>query len=185
MEALVYILNAAIVVLLVFSAYHCFYSWKTGVPTVSTSKEVRNKMVALIPHGPQRVVEMGSGWGGLAISAAKARPDCKIVAIEYSAVPAWVSMLRKAIDPSLKNLEFRRGDFFALPLKETDVVLCYLLEPMLEKLKAKFMAELPSHAIIISNHYQVPGWTPVSIEKVEKFFEKGIFVYNKGSDLAA
>lgn len=179
MDALVVFDEALIVLLLVFSAYYCYYSWKTGVPTVSTSRALRVQMTGLIPQGPQRIVEMGSGWGGLALTAAKMRPDCKITAIEYSVVPYLVSKLRLALDPSIKNLEFRQGDFFALSLRETDVILCYLLEPMLEKLKPKFKEELPAHAIIISNHYQVPGWTPAQTVSVDKFFEKALRVYKK------
>src|SRR5690606_10282034 len=105
MTGLVWIVEIVILALLIFSAYYCYYSWKTGVPTVSTSKAVRQKIAALVPEGPRKIVEMGSGWGGLAITVAKARPDCEVLAIEYSIVPALVARLRKALDPSLKNLE--------------------------------------------------------------------------------
>lgn len=179
MNALVYFIEGMILLLLIFSAYYCYYSWKTGVPTVSTSKDVRQKIATLIPAGSLSVVEMGSGWGGLALTVAKMRPDCTVTAIEYSVVPYLVSCLRKSLDPSLKNLEFQCGDFFALSLKETDVVLCYLLEPMLGKLKPKFVSELPDRAIIISNHYRIPDWRPERTEKMDKFFEKGIHVYKK------
>lgn len=179
MNVLVHLVEGLILLLLLFSAYYCYYSWKTGVPTVSTSKDVRQKIAALIPAGSLNVVEMGSGWGGLALAVAKTRPDCKVTAIEYSVVPYLVSRLRAALDPSLKNLEFRCGDFFTLSLKETDVVLCYLLESMLGKLKPKFVSELQDHAIIISNHYRIPNWTPERTEKVDKFFEKGIHIYKK------
>jgi hypothetical protein len=184
MNTLVYVVEALIVLLLVFSAYYTYYSWKTGVPTVSTSKDVREKMAALIPPGPHHVVEMGSGWGGLAIAAAKARPDCKITAIEYSVVPVLVSRLRLLFNPGVKNLEFLRRDFFDLSLRDADVVFCYLLVPMLKRLRPKFLAELPENAVIISNTYQIPDWTPERTEKLDKFFESGIYIYKKGGALA-
>lgn len=172
-----------IVVTLIFFAFYCYYDWKLGVPTVSTSMAGRQKIASLIPASAHEVVEMGSGWGGLAIAVARARPDCRVVGVEFSLLPYLVSRLRLMLSPELKNLTFVRKDFFTLDFSKTDAVLCYLLVPILARLRPKFLAELPDHAVIISNTYEMPEWTPARTEHFENVFEKGIRIYQKSGAL--
>lgn len=153
------------VAILVYMGAHIYFDKKLGVPTCHTSARARRAILDFIPSeapstaAPLHIVEMGSGWGGVAMAIARARPHSRVVGIEYSIFPFLISIFRKKLNPALKNLEFVRADFFNYSLKNASIVVCYLLVPMLERLRGKFLAELPADACIISNNYLMPGWT--------------------------
>lgn len=180
MEIAVYIVGAIALVTIVLMSFYCYYSWRLGVPTVSSSGWVVDKLVGKIPPDAKRIVEMGSGLGVLAFAAARARPDAAVVGIEYSILPLLYSKMKLFLTPSVKNLKFVRQDFFAYDLHDTQVIFCYLLEPMLEKLRPKFLAEMSDDAVIICNHYRMARWQPAEEEMLDGVFEKAIRVYKKG-----
>src|SRR5690606_21760486 len=104
------------------------------------------------------ILELGSGWGTLAIAAAKSAPDSTIIGYEISPVPLAFSRI-KAWLCGYKNVRFVSADLFAEDFSKADILLTYLTMPHMEKLKAKFEAELKPGAVVICNTFPVPGWT--------------------------
>ncbi len=178
MEAAFAIVTLLVVVVAFANEY---YQQKLGVSMMPTMPRVAREMVALAAGAPEgRIVELGSGWGGLARRAAKAFPGRAVVGIEYSLFPYLGSRLRGLLPPRLPNLRFDRRDFFAVPLDGAGAVLCYLSHPLMARLQPKFAAELPPGACVVSSTFPVPGWTPDVVRDVKGAWKTQIFVYKKG-----
>jgi len=143
-----------LVVFIVFA--NEFFQQKLGVSSMPTTPSVRNKMLEQIPvETVGKIVELGAGGGTVSFSVAKAFPQCKVVGVEYSIFPFLIARIRQIFLP---NLLFIRRNFFDISFKDTTVVLCYLSNPLMSKLKEKFERELPSGAIIISSTFFIPDW---------------------------
>jgi ubiquinone/menaquinone biosynthesis C-methylase UbiE len=102
-----------------------FYTLSTGVPPVpSTRREIAVVVELLrqaeLPPGAT-IYELGSGWGSLALGLAEAFPEARVVGLELSWLPLWVSRLR-----ARGRVEFRRQDFLSVPLPDADAIATYL-----------------------------------------------------------
>ncbi len=165
------------IAILAYMAVHIYYDKRLGMPTVPSSKQAVEMALAQVPPDTSgKILELGSGYGGLAIAAARRFPACEVVAIEFAPLPYWISVVRKKMNPELKNLTFLRQDFFEYSFSDARIVLGYVLQPLLEKLKAKFR-EMPAGGLIVLNHYSIPGWTAEKALDIEGLFDKKVFVY--------
>lgn len=162
-----------------------YYFTKTKVSAVSSLPWMRRAVVKVLKnHGPQpqdkaalKIYELGSGWGALAVDAARLMPAARITGIELSPVPAWFSMARAKLFGH-KNISIVKGDFFKADLRDADIVVLYMLESVLLKLKPKFEAELKPGAIVVSNTFRVEGWTPAHVETVtQKIIPLHVYLY--------
>lgn len=166
-----------------------YYCHKTKVSAVSSVPWMRKAVLKCLkeqlcnhradsPQGEGLVIyEMGSGWGPLAVDAAKAFPKSKVIGLEFSPIPVWFSRIRGKLFGH-KNLTFKRADFFEEDLRDADVILLYMLESILVKLKPKFEEELKPGTLIISNTFKIEGWEPVAVEEVmKKPLELNVYIY--------
>jgi methylase of polypeptide subunit release factors len=80
------------------------------------------------------VLELGSGWGALAIAAAKACPHAKIIGYEISPAPLWIARLRAFLGRH-KNLSFVGGNFYDSDFRHADCVLTYLTVNLMSELR--------------------------------------------------
>lgn len=170
-----------------------YYCHKTKVSAVSSLPWMRKAVLKTLKgqvadschnHGSDSdggkgmvIYEMGAGWGPLAVDAAKAFPQSKVIGLEFSPIPVWFSKVRGWIFGH-KNLTFKRADFFKEDLSDADVILLYMLESILVKLKPKFEEELKPGTLIISNTFKIEGWEPVHVEEVmKKPIPLNVYVY--------
>jgi hypothetical protein len=158
-----------------------FYQARLGVPCTPTMVKVRTAMLNFAAEPGAKIVELGSGWGGLALAAARAHPGTEVTGLEVSLFPYLFSRLRRFLHPSLKNLSFARKDFFSYPLNDASLILCYLTNPLMAKLKDKLEKELPSGARVVSSTFFIPGWEPLITVDVKGLWDTRIFVYRKAS----
>jgi hypothetical protein len=107
----------------------------TGVPPLSSSSAEAADIVALLKQaglGEQAIVyELGSGWGSLVISLARAFPKARIRGIEISPLPYWVGRLRTR---NMPNVFLQRGNFYDCDLTDAQAVTCYLMTKPMPKL---------------------------------------------------
>lgn len=122
------------------------------------------------------IAELGSGWGTLAFALARHFPNCKIRSYEISPFPFLVSKII-AYCLTLPNLTIQRKDFFHVSLNNISLVVCYLYPGAMQRLKAKFEEELPSHAYVISHTFAVPGWKPIRLEHAQDLYQTPIYLY--------
>jgi phospholipid N-methyltransferase len=170
---IVYLLYGAEILIFLFMAQYVYYGWKLGAAATPGSSRAIAEIISLLPpKNGLRVVDLGSGWGGMTRAVAKARPDARVTGIELAPVPYAVSRLRGR----LQNLEYLRRDLFGYPLKDADVVLCYMPPEMMARLPVK-MRELPQGAVIISNSALLPGLAPDQSRDLPGIMGEKIFVY--------
>ena len=117
------------------------------------------------------IFDLGSGWGTLALAAAKACPGATVVGYEISPVPLAYSRMRAKLC-GYRNVKFLNADLFNEDFSQADIVLTYLTMPHMERLRTKFEAELKPGAVVICNTFPVPGWPPASEETVQDFIYK-------------
>jgi methylase of polypeptide subunit release factors len=156
------------------------YQQKMKVSPMPTAPSTRHAMIGSIEQkSPDTIVELGSGWGGIAIEAAKTYPQCKVIGFECSPVPLMMARLRKLLNPRLKNLRFVRRDFFDFDMKDADVVLCYLSNPHMARLEPKLDKELHEGAEVISSTFHMPHWKTHRIHTIGGMYDTKIFSYRK------
>jgi len=137
-----------------------FYSWLYGISPTPSSLKVRKILLNSIPNIPEGIIlELGSGWGGLACELAKQFPQCQIYAYEISPIPWFISKVR-GFFLKIKNLHIKREDFFDLSFESCSMVVCYLYSGAMQKLKDKFEKELTPGTWIVTHTFAVPGWIP-------------------------
>jgi 16S rRNA A1518/A1519 N6-dimethyltransferase RsmA/KsgA/DIM1 with predicted DNA glycosylase/AP lyase activity len=129
---------------------------------------------ATVPEGP--VVDLGSGWGTLAILFAKKYPGRTVIGYELSWIPWLVSLLLKHL-LRLKNLSFHRDDFLRVDLPAAAVLLCYLFPRGMQDLQRKMVHDGYSPAVIISNTFALPLRPPDQVIQLTDVYRTRIFVY--------
>lgn len=133
------------------------------------SKELENANM------PQKVVDLGSGWGTLLLPLAKKFPNHHFVGIERALTPFYVSQFRAR---KLSNLEFVRQDFFTYDLSDTNFVMMFLIGFMMPKVTEKCLKELPKNATVLAVRFPLTGIEADAVVKLGTSLE--IYYLYKG-----
>ncbi|RZI40617.1 class I SAM-dependent methyltransferase [Herbaspirillum sp. HC18] len=139
----------------------CLYwtTFRTQVPFYPSSEDTWMAVESLLPKGQSlRIVDIGSGFGGLVMYLAAARPDCDIAGIELAPLPWLASAVRGRLRRSKGR--FIRGDYEALSLSGYNVVFAYLSPAAMPSLWRKAQAEMAPGALLLSHEFHIPGVDP-------------------------
>lgn len=95
----------------------------TLIPRPETETLVELALEKLPPETPQRVADLGTGSGAIALAIASERPHCEIIATEISEQALAVAR-RNAQRLGLDNVRFSAGNWCAaLPAGDFDIIL--------------------------------------------------------------
>ena len=138
---------------------------RLGAPPMPSSGPERAAVAALLERRaielarPIHVLEAGAGWGGMALSVARAHPDFRITAVEASLAPAGVAWVRAALMHLLggPRVHVRLGDARTAPMDGIDVVVAFLGPESTARL-AKHLGALPAPPQVVSVGFAVRGW---------------------------
>ena len=146
-------------------------------PPTPTGPRVMRAIFRLLPRRlPEgAIVELGSGWGGLAVQLAKSYPNHDVEGLEISPLPWLASRLRTLGGPG--NLRFRYGDFMRCDLSGAALVVCYLAGPQMGKLAPKFAAEMRPGTLVLSHTFQLPGWRPADTVIADDIYQSPVYLY--------
>ena len=154
-----------------------WYSYLYGISPTPTSAKVKNCLLRMIPSSFNgKVIELGSGWGTLAIALAHKLPEKPIDAFEISLVPYLFSKIYSFIFKS-KNLKIFRADFFSVPIEDYGLVICYLYPKAMDHLKEKFIQELNPGTFIVTHTFAIQGWEPKQEYIVDDLYRTPIYLY--------
>ena len=178
MENSVICASVGIVFSLITMISLAWHTFQLGISPMPSSAKARRAIVEIVKSQNPRtnIAELGSGWGGLAISLARVVSGGRVVGYERSLVPyLWSQFAAKVV--RVRNLTLLRDDFHRAQLRDFDIVVCYLFTGAMEKLRKKFEQELKPGALVISNTFAVPGWKPIEVIRLEDLYKTPIYVY--------
>jgi SAM-dependent methyltransferase len=135
-------------------------TYRTQVPLYPSNPAVWRAVVdELPPGGALRLIDIGSGMGGMTLHLAQARPDAEVTGIELAPLPWLYSAVRAALTGS--RARFVRGDYEQLDFADFDMVFAYLSPAVMSGLWAKAAAEMRPGALLISYEFEIPACPPV------------------------
>jgi len=131
---------------------------RTRVPLYLSGRRACHRLASLLPPDRQlKMLDLGSGFGGVLATVSKQRPECRLVGLEIAPLPAWIARLRHLGRPALKT---RRRDFWRESLADYDLVYAYLSPEPMPGLWHKVRAEMRPGTLFVSNTFAVPGAAP-------------------------
>lgn len=134
-------------------------TFRTQVPFYPSTTATRHAVAELLPKGRSlRVIDIGSGFGGLVMHLARLRPESEIVGIELAPLPWLFSLLRARVGGGAGR--FVRGDYEKLDFGDYDVVFAYLSPAAMPALWRKASAEMRAGALLLSCEFNITGMEP-------------------------
>ncbi len=150
---------------------------KNGISPMPTSPKARQQLLKLLPEKLEGTIyELGSGWGGLALTLARRYPDSNVIGYENSPIVYGTSKCF-LICSSCPNLELKYADFYGKELQDAALIVCYLFPKAMERLSVKFKHELKPGTLIASNTFALPNWQPEKVLEIDDFFHTKIYLY--------
>ncbi|EZQ06990.1 50S ribosomal protein L11 methyltransferase [Candidatus Acidianus copahuensis] len=143
-------------------------SYIPHVPYVPTPERVVRKMLEIAKAGPEDVIyDLGCGDGRIVVTAAKDFNVKKAVGIDIND-----ERIKEATDNAKNNgvegkVKILKANFFETDLSEATVVTMFLLTNVNEMLKPKLEKELKPGTRVVSHEFEMRGWTPKEVIKVE------------------
>jgi hypothetical protein len=177
------LLDMTVIALAVLAATSIvWFTVRIGIAPMPSSKRARRAMLAAAaaaPDGP--IVDLGCGWGTLAIVFARRYPGREVIGYELSWIPWLVSLLRKRA-LRLHNLSLRREDFLHADLPAAAVLLCYLYPRGMRDLSDKLERDGGNPAAIISNTFALPSARPDKVFQLDDVYRTRIYLYRWPDD---
>jgi energy-coupling factor transporter transmembrane protein EcfT len=134
-------------------------TFRTQVPFYPSGRAVWQAVAALLPPDrPVRLIDIGSGLGGLALDVARRRPRSELSGIELAPLPWILSVLRARLTGSTAH--FMRGDYERLDFADYDVVFAYLSPAAMGALWSKATSEMRPATMLVSYEFSIPAKAP-------------------------
>ena len=150
-------------------------TYSTQVPLYLSRRQVWLAIQQILPQAPGlRVLDLGSGLGGLVKHLAEARPDSRVLGIESAPLPSWISKLRMIGRP---NAHIEWGDFWHTNLNQYDVVCAYLSPVPMPSLWNKVQAEMRPGTLFISYRFSIPGVVPSQVIRLNDLGQTELYVW--------
>ena len=145
-------------------------TFRTRVPLYLSGppvwQAVQSLLPAAVPGRELRVIDLGSGLGGLLLSLAAARSDVQAEGVELAPLPALIARVRIAAR-GLGNCHVRWGSFWSQGLEPYDVVFAFLSPVPMSALWRKARAEMRAGTLFISSSFEVPGEQATRVIKLD------------------
>lgn len=158
---------------------------RTGVPPMPSSARSRQVLLecldsAIPPHPPITVVDLGSGWGHLAIAMARRYRQHRVEGYELSWLPWVFSRLMKSL-LRLDNLTLYRQDFNQADLTHARVLVTYLNPNQMARLQQRFNRPGEPGRTLLSISFAMPGKTAERLWRVNELYNTPVYQYRLGN----
>jgi hypothetical protein len=144
-------------------------TFRTRVPLYNCGPAVWHQVGRLLPDGPVRFLDIGSGLGGIVLHLAASHPQGSFTGIEVAPLPWLISWLRaragsfatpRGGSDMAGACRFLRGDYGQQNLGGYDVVFAYLSPVAMPALWEKARDEMLPGSLLLSLEFFIPGVTP-------------------------
>ena len=134
-------------------------TYRTQVPYYPSNRRVWDAVADLLPaQGRVRVIDIGSGLGGLVLHLQARRPGVEALGIELAPLPWLVSSLRARL--LVSGARFMRGDYNRLDFSRFDIVFAYLSPAAMPALWRKAAREMQTGSILVSYEFVIDDRLP-------------------------
>jgi protein-L-isoaspartate O-methyltransferase len=166
-----------ITVTLVLAALIVWDSVRIGAPPLPSSPAMQAAMLSLLPEAKHCVaLEVGAGWGGLAVAMARSRPTWDVTAVEQARVPyAFCRLRQRLFGPS--NLTVVYGNGLEALFENADVVTCYLLPETMLLLRDRLETTGRPGGVLVSAAFGMRGWAAEKTIRLEDLYRTEVFRY--------
>ena len=150
-------------------------TYRTQVPLYLSSHHAFQAISLLLPeHLNFRLIDLGSGLGGLLAHVKKVRSDGVYHGIENAPLPILISWLRFLF---VKNISVSWGSLWRCNLADYDVVYAYLSPVPMAALWDKAKSEMRPGTLLISNTFDIPGIVPSQVIEIEDFNHSVLYLW--------
>jgi len=165
-----------LIILLIIILSIVITSLKVGISPMPSNKKVSKEIVNLLEKDSNNtIIELGSGFGNLAIFLASSFPNKQIIAYEISFFPYLISkLLTKVL--KIKNLKIYRKNFLKEDIKNATLV-CYLFPEGMQKLEDKLFDD-SINTQIISSTFAFRHIKERKVIQTQDILKTPIYVYN-------
>jgi hypothetical protein len=158
-----------------FSVSLYWTTFRTQVPFFPSTPKVWQQVLTLIPPCQSiRIIDIGSGFGGMSMYIKKNRPDCLVDGIEVAPLPWLTSMLRAKFKDS--KVDFKRGDYRLLDFANYDLIFAYLSPAVMSDLWLKAQAQMLPGSLLVSYEFEIEGVEPTAVIQASND-EKKVYVW--------
>ena len=145
-------------------------TFRTRVPLYLSGPRVWQAVQSLLPpplpEKTPRVIDLGSGLGGLLLFLATSRADAEFHGVELAPLPLLVSRSRIALRRQ-RNCRVHWGSYWPLHLGDYDVVFAFLSPVPMSELWRKARREMRSGSLFISSSFEVPGQSATRVIAID------------------
>ena len=149
---------------------------RVGAPPMPTRPGVAAVMIGQMPATVSRVHELGAGFGGLCLGVARARPDAEVHGWEKAWVPWLVASVRAHLW-GRGRVHIHFGDLLDAPHEQADVSFVYVDGSVMERLAPALRRRLRPEAVVISNSFALPHWSPARSIELDDALRTKVLVY--------
>ena len=156
------------------------YTLLNGIGPVPTNRRVLSCIDHCLPERvPGDVLELGAGWGGVALHLAKKYPDNRVVAVE-NCPPVWLFCWLRAKCSRQSNLTVQYGNIYKQNVNNAGLVYCYLYPQAMERM-APILHHIQPGGLIISQAFHLPGWRAHATHQAADLWHSPVYCYTQKS----
>ena len=154
-----------------------YTSLKVGIsPMPSSFKACRAMIEATKDNKSQTIIDVGSGFGFLALNFASKYPHTKVIGYEISFFPWAVSMALKWLS-RYDNITFHHKNFLNEEFDKESLIVCYLFPKGMSDLEVKLNNENIDITCVVSNTFSFPQKKPKKIIYLDDLYKTPIYIY--------
>jgi len=164
-------------VLLFLLSMIVYQSIKIGIsPTPSSFTAVKTITEITKKSANLTIIDLGSGFGFLALYLGYHNKSKKIIAYEISYIPYLISLLLQKIF-QLKNVSFKNVNFLDIPLKKDITYVCYLFPEAMKDLDSKILEENIELSLFVSSTFALSELKAKNVCYLEDLYKTPIYIY--------
>lgn len=137
-------------------------TFRTRVPLYPSTPAVWRRVDAFLGERRVRLLDVGSGLGGLVLYLAGRRPVDVCCGVEIAPLPWLVSRVRARLRRA-GNASFVRKRYETLDFAAFDVVFAYLSPVAMTALWRQASAQMRPGSVLLSHAFDVPGVPPDAV----------------------
>lgn len=154
-----------------------FDSLRYKITPTPSSKKVRMKILEILPSKVDgAILELGSGFGQVALSLSRHFPKNPIMSFERACIPYFIQRLTFIfIRPKNASLLFK--DFKKRNFSNAGLIFCYLYRSIMPQLLKKIKNEAQKPTWLVSHTFAIDGLKPVKTIYANDLYSTPIYLY--------